>query len=72
MKERGVERPRLALDLGEWKVRLLSGHQIELRAHAFVEDQTDVVFSVLMDGDPAYYVDVFRIPRSLVADIVGG
>jgi hypothetical protein len=72
MKESGVEHPRLALDLGEWTVRLHSGDQIELRAHAFVEDETDVVFSVLLDGDPAYYVDVFRIPRSLVANIVGG
>lgn len=69
-----VDRPdlRLAMPLGEWKISLRTGGEIWLAAHAYSEEDEVYTFSILMDGSPAFYVDLLRVPTALVSEIEGG
>ena len=63
---------RIALPLGSWDLTLVTGDHVWLAAHAYSEENGELVFSVLMDGAPAFYVDVFRITAALVSNVDGG
>jgi hypothetical protein len=69
-----VDRPdlRLAMPLGEWRISLRTGGELRLAAHAYSEEDEMYTFSILMDGSPAFYVDVLRVPAALVSKIEGG
>lgn len=72
MNRTNDENPCLALELGEWTITLQDGSKIQLRVHAYSEEGDDYVFSVLMRGRPAFYIDILRIPRASVAEVTGG
>ncbi len=63
---------RLVFVPSYWKVRLVSGEALELRADGFTETETAYVFKLLMEGQPHFEFVCARIPRNVVDDIEGG
>lgn len=63
---------RLASEPGQWQVTLSSGELIQLLAHGFSIEEDQYVFSLLIEGTPAFEVDVMRIPVSIVRSVEGG
>ena len=55
--------------LGDWAVTLTSGDVMRVTAHAYHVSDDEYVFSILMNGSPAYYVDLIRIPTALVTEV---
>ncbi len=69
------QRPKhlqLVQELGSWKVTLKNGDMLEVDAHAYSQENDLYCFSILMEGTPPFYVDVLKIPVSLVEKIRGG
>jgi hypothetical protein len=58
--------------LGDWEVTLTSGDVVRVTAHAYEVRDDEYVFSILMRGSPAYFVDLIRIPVALVTEVEGG
>ena len=58
--------------LDRWDLTLTSGEAVTVWAHGVAERDADLVFVALMRGDPHFEVELLRIPRSIVADFVGG
>jgi len=50
----------------------VSGHMLQLKAHAYSEVGHDYVFFALMEGSPRYEVELARMPISAVKSIRGG
>lgn len=72
MTERLSSNMRLASEPGRWQVVLKAGVTIHLLAHSYSINGDDCVFSLLIDGMPAYEVEVVRLPGSIVASVEGG
>jgi hypothetical protein len=62
----------LAVELEDWTITVLGDRKIRLRAHAYSEEEGEYVFSLLMKGGPAYFVDILRVPSAIVTDVTGG
>jgi hypothetical protein len=59
-------------DLSDWELSLVGGGVIRLRAHGYSKEHEEYRFSMLMDGQPRFIVEVFRIPYRLVSKVRGG
>ena len=62
----------LASEPGTWQVTLLDGGVLTVTAHGYSEEGDVYVFSLLMEGQPCFEVDILRIPANLVSKIRGG
>jgi hypothetical protein len=72
MNERLAREMTLASEPGQWAIWLMGGETIRLIAHGYSTTEQEYSFSLLMDGDPPFEVEVARLPRSLVRSIDGG
>ncbi|MGH2772795.1 MAG: hypothetical protein ACRDIU_06625 [Actinomycetota bacterium] len=63
---------QLATEMGWWTIELVGGGSIQLRAHAFTKVGSEHVFSILMEGEPCFEIDILSIASSLVASVRGG
>jgi hypothetical protein len=64
--------PRLAFEPTWWSVTLHNGLVIDLRADAAEENESDLVFSVFIEGKPLVEFELIRIPRAAVVNWEGG
>jgi hypothetical protein len=62
----------LVSELGTWHITLVTGNDIEATAHGYSKEENDYVFSLLMEGEPPFEIDVLRIPVDIVSKIRGG
>ena len=62
----------LALDLDDWRVTLVDGNTIRLRAASYSQEGEEYVFHALMRGTPHFDIPLAYIPVAIVADIEGG
>jgi hypothetical protein len=66
------EQLQLVQELGSWTITLKSGEVLEVGAHSYSEKNDVYCFAILMEGTPPFYVDVLRIPATLVEKVRGG
>ena len=62
----------LASEPGRWVVTLAGGHDAQITASGYSENDGDYVFSMLIEGTPPLDVEVVRLPSDLVENISGG
>jgi hypothetical protein len=62
----------LASEPGTWQVTLRDGSVLDVTAHGYSDEKGSFVFSLLMEGQPCFEVDILRIPSELVSQIRGG
>jgi hypothetical protein len=62
----------LASEPGIWQVTILDGSVLTVTAHGYSEEEATYVFSLLMEGQPCFEIDILRIPSNLVSKIRGG
>ncbi len=62
----------LASEPGKWQVTLLNDNVLTVTAHGYSEEGGIYVFSLLMEGQPCFEIDILRIPANLVSKIRGG
>jgi hypothetical protein len=67
-----VRTHQLTSELDPWEIRLVSGHILHLKAHAYSKKGRSYVFVALMKGSPHYFVELSRLPISAVKTILGG
>jgi hypothetical protein len=65
-------RYQLASELGSWRVVLNGGSELTLAAHGYSKEEGDLVFVVLMEGNPCFEVEVARLRAADVATVEGG
>lgn len=63
---------QLTGDLGSWELSLKDGTRLTVSAHGYSEEGGTYVFSMLMEGQPCFELDVARIPVAVVDTIYGG
>jgi hypothetical protein len=62
----------LASEPGTWHITLVSGSDIRATAHGYSKEGNFYVFSLLMEGEPRFEVEVLRIPVEIISKIRGG
>lgn len=60
---------QLAIEPDVWRVILNNGEELRVLTHAYAVEGGDYVFTLLMEGNPRFEVEVLRIPAHLVASI---
>lgn len=65
-------RLQLAHEPGRWTVTLRSGEVLEVTASAYGEADDSYQFFLLMEGEPPFEREVFRVSREAVAEVRGG
>ncbi len=64
-------RMQLAAEPAIWKVTLNSGETLSVLTHGYAVEGDEYVFTLLMEGEPCFEVEVLRIPSHLVAGTEG-
>jgi hypothetical protein len=58
----------LAFEPSDWRIKLVDGSMLTVWADAVHETSGDLVFNSLINGLPGSFVEVLRIPTTVVAD----
>lgn len=59
-------------EAGTWQVTLHDGSILVVTAHGYSEEGCYYIFSLLMEGQPCFEIDILRIPSKLISQIRGG
>jgi hypothetical protein len=63
--------PHLIFQPSWWEIELMDGSLIELRADGAKESSGVHSFVILVEGEPHYELEVFRIPKKVVKRLDG-